>query len=311
MKANSTLSISGNASCHQRGWLAVVLFFLSMLFLPMGLRAQVAQPTITVNADLNNLVCGQTVTLTAQGTADNYFWYSDAGCTNQIGQGATYTFQVTDQPFSIYCKAVQVVTPASSGSQDFSYTGAVQTYTVPSGVPSLKLEVWGAQGGTYSSTYQGGKGGYSVGTITTTGLSTLYVYVGGQPAYGAPGNGSNITGGYNGGGQGHQTYWSSTYTYAQAGGGATDIRVNGNTLYDRVIVAGGGSGSTNGTSGWAGGGTTGVAYSSTYQATQTSAGSGGSFGQGANPHSTVSNYKYCSAGGGGGWWDDFFNNLFG
>ena len=113
---------------------------------------------------------------------------------------------------------------------------------------------------------------------------------------------SNITGGWNGGGQGHQTAYSGTTTYAQAGGGATDIRVGGTTLYDRVIVAGGGSGSTNGTSGWAGGGTTGVAYSSTYQATQTSAGSGGSFGQGANPHSTVSNYKYCSAGGGGGWY---------
>jgi hypothetical protein len=44
-----------------------------------------------------------------------------------------------------------------------------------------KLEVWGAQGGTYSTSYaSGGKGGYSYGTITLTDKSTtLYVYSGG------------------------------------------------------------------------------------------------------------------------------------
>ena len=86
--------------------------------------------------------------------------------------------------------------------------------------------------------------------------------------------------------------------------------MGGTTLYDRVIVAGGGSGSTNGSSGWAGGGTSGLAYSSTYQATQTSAGSGGSFGQGANPNSSVSNWKYCSAGGGGGWYGGGANSSY-
>ena len=105
MKANSTLSISGNATCHQHILLAVAMFLLSVLFLPVGLKAQVAQPTITADADLNNLVCGQTVTLTANGSADNYFWYSDAGCTQLLGMGQTYTFLVSDQPFSIYCKA--------------------------------------------------------------------------------------------------------------------------------------------------------------------------------------------------------------
>lgn len=39
---------------------------------------------------------------------------------------------------------------------------------------------------------------------------------------------------------------------------------------------------------------------SSYQGTQNAAGTGGSFGQGANQ--TVSNYRYCSGAGGGGWY---------
>lgn len=52
--------------------------------------------------------------------------------------------------------------------------------------------------------------------------------------------------------------------------------------------------------GFAGGGTNGVGYSSTYQGKQDAAGSGGSFGQGANQITT--NYRFCSGAGGGGWY---------
>ena len=52
--------------------------------------------------------------------------------------------------------------------------------------------------------------------------------------------------------------------------------------------------------GYAGGGTTGAGYSSTYQGKQNGAGSNGSFGQGANQ--TATNYRYCSGAGGGGWY---------
>lgn len=259
-----------------------------------------AQPTITANADLNNLVCGQTVTLTANGSADDYFWYSDAGCTNQIGQGATYTFQVTDQPFSIYCKAGQVVTPASSGSQDFSYTGAVQTFTVPTGAQSLTLEVWGAQGG--DATY-GGKGGYSVGTLNNlSGISNLYVYVGQQP--------TSTTGGWNGGG-GYTSYGSS-------GGGATDISLHNYTYNttshynDRIIVAGGGGGKGySSTYGGAGGGLNGItggvgsASSGGGGASQTSGGSGGTYSSNtsyAGTFGTASTSSSHNGGGGGGGW---------
>ena len=52
--------------------------------------------------------------------------------------------------------------------------------------------------------------------------------------------------------------------------------------------------------GYAGGGTNGAGYSSTYYGKQNAAGSGGSFGQGANQ--TATNYRYCSGAGGGGWY---------
>ena len=60
----------------------------------------------------------------------------------------------------------------------------------------------------------------------------LNLFVGGQ----APdvGNVTPAPGGFNGGGDGGQ--------YGAVGGGATDVRVGGTALADRVAVAGGGGG---------------------------------------------------------------------
>ena len=58
--------------------------------------------------------------------------------------------------------------------------------------------------------------------------------------------------------------------------------------------------STDSQVGFVGGGITGGGYSSSYQGKQNGAGSGGSFGQGANQ--TTTNYRYCSGAGGGGWY---------
>lgn len=108
---------------------------------------------------------------------------------------------------------------------NFDYTGSVQTATLTPG--AYKLECWGAQGGTYSS-YIGGYGGYSKGTITLAKTTTVYVSVGGA------GSSSSTTAGFNGGGTGISS--------GRGGGGATDVRIGQNSLYSRVIVAGGGGG---------------------------------------------------------------------
>lgn len=181
------------------------------------------------------------------------------------------------------------------------YSGTYKTITLPKG--KYKLEVWGAQGGSYSTTYYGGKGGYSYGTLTLEDDETiLYCYTGQQNnTYGSSAGKTSGTA-FNGGGYGTTVYYSSTYTYSCAGGGASDIRIGSTSRYARVIVAGGGSGSTNGCTGYYGGGETSGGYSSTYQATQTTAGNLGSFGVGGNCVPTATNYKYASAGGGGGWY---------
>ena len=108
---------------------------------------------------------------------------------------------------------------------NFDYTGSVQSKTLKPG--TYTLECWGGQGGTYSS-YIGGYGGYSKGTITLAKTTTVYVSVGGA------GSSSSTTAGFNGGGTGISS--------GRGGGGATDVRIGQNSLYSRVIVAGGGGG---------------------------------------------------------------------
>ena len=131
---------------------------------------------------------------------------------------------------------------------NYAYTGAVQSVTLPKGV--YKLEVWGAQGGYRSSSSRGGKGGYSVGTITITQPTNIFIYVGGS------GNTGGTSGGFNGGGA-RRTY--------KGGGGASDMRIGQDSLYARVIVAGGGGsdGASNKT-GMYGGGTTGGSTTENY-----------------------------------------------
>nr|MCR4580971.1 hypothetical protein [Bacilli bacterium] len=136
---------------------------------------------------------------------------------------------------------------------DFDYTGSYQEFTAPY-TGRYTVEAWGASGGDGDSTYVGGKGGYTSGTIDLTKGTKLYIYVGGAgTTNGSSGAavGSNWTstrylpaaGGYNGGGtSGNQGIYNGS------GGGATDVRlVSGNyndfdSLKSRIMVAAGGGG---------------------------------------------------------------------
>ena len=124
----------------------------------------------------------------------------------------------------------------------FTHTGDFYSWTVPSGVSSINLDLYGAQGGSGSSA--GGRGGRITGTLAVTAGSTIYIYVGGQN-------------GYNGGGTAGTGGGSATFS-ASTGGGATDIRVSGTALTNRIIVAGGGGGADWGGDGGAGGGLNGL-----------------------------------------------------
>src|SRR5690606_30150567 len=119
-------------------------------------------------------------------------------------------------------------------AQTFSYTGSVQTVTLPAG--SYEIEVWGANGGDAKGGV-GGKGGYSTGILNVTSPTTYYIYVGGKGTTAS----AAATGGWNGGGSFLGTF-SCGYD-GRTGGGGTDIRTPQNTTYaDRIIVSGGGAG---------------------------------------------------------------------
>ena len=201
---------------------------------------------------------------------------------------------------------------AKTTTTDYSYTGAVQTATLKAG--THKLEVWGAEGGNgansssgfdSSSGALGGKGGYSYGTLTLSETTEAYIYIGGA--------GEKITssittggkGGFNGGGSGGV---SGSMSRSGGGGGASDIRLGTDSLYARVIVAGGGGSTTWGVSSESagyGGGTTGGTGQGTSGGTGGSQtlggenGNAGSFGQGGNAIASSSSTNISGAGGGG------------
>ena len=203
-------------------------------------------------------------------------------------------------------------------------TAGAYHFNLPPGV--YKLECWGAQGGSYSTSYAaGGRGGYAAGTITLTEETKIHAYVGGQGSANSASATELAGGGFNGGGK-------ATYR-GGGGGGGTDIRINKDDLYARVIVAGGGGGAfaystTIKASGGAGGGANGVNGGSsesgvtTYYGiagSQTSGGasntgvvdtssyngSAGTFGTGGNTGNSYglsTFFTYNSGGAGGGGW---------
>lgn len=128
----------------------------------------------------------------------------------------------------------------------YEYTGEVQEYVVPAGVTSIKVDLVGAGGGygswenaRYEDKYAPGKGGSISAIYPVKPGEIVYVFVGGK--------GDNATdkrqgeGGFNGGGDGNNTGEYGPYC-GGGGGGASDIRIGGKDLSNRVLIAGGAGG---------------------------------------------------------------------
>lgn len=209
------------------------------------------------------------------------------------------------------------------GLFNYDCTGNVQQVELEAG--TYKLEVWGAQGGCYSSTCYGGYGGYSTGTIKLASKTKLFIVVGKSN--------NSQTGGYNGGGKGgtfeHPGNHNVMHSYG--GGGATHIGLKSGELVsfsndfssNLLIAAGGGGGAVekikfdgNLSIGGCGGGCSGGEGNCPESgdrlgkgATQNSGGKGGSrsdwsedgkFGHGGNCKNPSS--EFASGGGGGGFY---------
>ena len=116
----------------------------------------------------------------------------------------------------------------------FSYTGSPQTYTVPAGIRSLRVDAAGAGGG--PGNYEANSGGAGVqvqATLVVTPGEVLTLYVGGSSG--------GQAGGYNGGGSGSA---GRSIFVGGGGGGASDVRRSATapstSLAERLLVAGGG-----------------------------------------------------------------------
>ncbi len=212
---------------------------------------------------------------------------------------------------------LSVLALSANGQTTYSYTGGVQTWTIPAGVFSISIDAQGGTGGSAYYSSAGGCGGRVQCNLAVTPGQVLNIYVGG-----AGGDGSGYSGGAGGntgpfasGGAGGSAYYG---TGAGGGGGATDLRIGGTALANRVLAAGGGGGGGNdcgidnggsgGGPGSAGNGLDCGSYSSFTcggGATPASAGSGASFGGGTGGPltggiGTNPGYGFNAGGGGGG-----------
>ncbi len=200
-----------------------------------------AGPVSNPSAQAINANCGDTIQLSATGSTGFFEWFDAPTAGNSLGINANLTQNFVTNSDTFYVEAI--TDPNPSGTLTFNYTGGVQNWTVPAGVFSVSFDVAGAQGGS-NQWSQGGNGGRITGDLAVTPGQLLRIYVGQQP--------TSQTGGWNGGGNG----WD---TWGRGGGGGSDIRIGGTSLADRVVAAGAGGGAgyacgTNSEPGGAGGG---------------------------------------------------------
>jgi hypothetical protein len=114
------------------------------------------------------------------------------------------------------------------------------TWTVPVGTTRVQIEAYGAAGGAGAGN-DGGLGGYAKARMTVSPGQVLHVFVGGAGANGTvndQGIGFGGAGGFNGGGDSGDGAGHGP----GGGGGASDVRLGGTSLADRIVVAGGGGG---------------------------------------------------------------------
>ncbi len=193
----------------------------------------------------------------------------------------------------------------AGNAQTYFTSPGTYTYTVPSGVTSITVDMSAGRGGNNYSA--GGYGGRVVCTLSVTPTQVLYVNVG--AAGGDGGYYSAGSGGFNGGG-------NCTYRFGGGGGGASDIMQSPYTVNDRLVVAGGGGGAGYDCGGgdWGGNGgdlngqSGAMCYSyynggfTGYGGNQYSGGSGGYYGGSGGYQGTGGDGSGYGGGGGGGYY---------
>ena len=214
---------------------------------------------------------GLTVFNLVDGVVDEF--HDESGADEGEGSNDTYCASNDNYinlgspiPYSAGFSSTAITEPDTSttATNPSHRVGSAGEYTVPSGLTSLNIQVWGAGGGAgerYSS-YGGGGGGYAEGTLAVTGEQVLYV---------EPGEGGRVgqsamsgIGGRGGGHNGTDAGNSPTNENSGAGGGAGGSFVAENTFGapmdtasnygpgeapEVMVVGGSGGGTGHGTTG--------------------------------------------------------------
>jgi Glycine rich protein/Concanavalin A-like lectin/glucanases superfamily len=149
--------------------------------------------------------------------------YNSAGSVEAVNCGAMWVYEKT-------VKAREKISYKKiKRSQEFSATGAMQTFTVPENVTQLTLHLWGAGGGgEFNGVYSGGRGGYTKATILVNAGATYNVIVGKGGVLGG------MTSAFGGGG-----FLTAANGRGGSGGGRTAFA---DVQFGDLIVAGGGGG---------------------------------------------------------------------
>lgn len=198
--------------------------------------------------------------------------------------------------------ALLTLSGSSSNRAVFTYSaGGNQTWTVPSGVTTVLVKLWGAGGGTNNGGF-GGAGGFITGILSIPSGTTSMTIIVGQGGLASSGTGGTYAATYGGGGKGAS---------GGSGGGRSAIQIGGVDY----VTAGGGGGGCSGNYAYSGGGgggyigLTGGAQNSGASATggsQTaSGGASGTCTTGTTAGSGNTGGNACTssyAGGGGGGW---------
>lgn len=308
-----------NASASDSGNYSLVVSYPGCNSNPVSILAAVnSNINSNFTASSNPASIGQSVSFTPSTSGGTYAWSFQSGTPSSstsanpsVTWSATGTYEVVLQVSKNGCTAIPDTVQVSvincpPGSQTFTYTGNVQTFTVPPCATSITIDAYGAQGGGTG----GGLGGRAQATIPVTPGETLNIYVGGRPT-------SRQGGGWNGGGSLPAVPCGGGTSDGYGGGGGSDVR-RGTALSGRLVIAGGGGGM-----GWSsqpgggGGGLNGQTPVGGWVNSSTNGGGGsqfsgggrgqytsgvndagaGSLGQGGTGGPTGG---YCSGGGGGG-----------
>jgi hypothetical protein len=173
-------------------------------------------------------------------------------------------------------------------SQTFSYTGATQTFTVPTGVTSLTVSLSGAGGGGGGGFVAGGKGGLVTGTLSVSQTQVLTLVLGQGGSCGTNSAAATFGGGGAGG--------TSVNSRSSSGGGYSGIFSSSTLTQGNSLVIAGGGGGTGAAYGTGGDGGN-PARSANYGSSTAFDGGGGTLTAGGSAGSTGSSGQVSGTAG--------------